>query len=409
MRKRLFYMLLQLKSAFKLIPGFIAGTLLFCFMTFCAGYAGVKSIDNGTHLFFKVAVVLPDDDTLVNLGFNMLTQMDGLKNYCEFIKTDETSAKEMLKNDEVYGIVYIPEGFVEDVLNGQNTPAVVILPDNPGIETVLFRCVLNAGSNTLAYVQSGIYAMSDAYTHFGLSDRIAESSDSLNDYYIRFVLNRSSLFKTTKVSPTGTLSGAQFYICSGLVTIILFLGFLSGGFINNENHETSRMLKRAGLGCIYTCACKILAMSLAFTLIITIMLFAAKLALCIIPLAIPANIIYSLSPLNIICLFLCILIAVSFFFMVYTAARSGLYGMLLLFCLNVVMLYCSGVVIPSSYLPKAAAAIGRFLPAAYMKNLSDTLYVGTSLQVTIIAGLVYVTIFLFISALIKERRINHEA
>ena len=93
--------------------------------------AGVKYINSGTGLFFKIAVVLPADDKLVNLGFSMLTQMDSLDDYCEFIQTDDESAKKMLRDGEVYGIVYIPEGFVEDVLNGRNTPAVVILPDNP--------------------------------------------------------------------------------------------------------------------------------------------------------------------------------------------------------------------------------------------------------------------------------------
>ena len=89
MRKRLFYMLLQIKSAFKFIPGLFAGTLLFGFIAFCISMAGVKSIDAGTNLFFKIAVVLPSDDNLVNLGFNMLTQMDSLDDYCEFIQTDD--------------------------------------------------------------------------------------------------------------------------------------------------------------------------------------------------------------------------------------------------------------------------------------------------------------------------------
>ena len=402
MRKRLFYMLLKLKSALKLIPTLIAGTVLFGFIAFCVGFAGVKSLGNETNLFFKIAVVLPSDDRLVTVGFNMLTQMDSLKDYCEFIPTDDTCAKEMLKNNEVYGIVYIPKGFVEDVLNGQNTPAVVILPDNPGIETMLFRSVLNAGSNTLAYVQSGIYAMSDAYIQFGLADKIADSSEQLNNYYIRFVLNRSALFTTTTVSPTGTLSGAQFYICGGLATIILFLGFLCGGFITAESRGTSVMLKRSGINHIYSCVCTCLSLALSFTFIIAAILFIAKPVLSSTA-AVPDDIIYTLSPQSVLSLFLCAAIATSFFFMVYTIAGSGLYGMLLLFCLNVVMLYCSGVIVPAAYLPKAAALIGKILPAAHMKNLCGALYLGTPSRGCVIAGIVYVAVFLLISAFIKER------
>lgn len=406
MRKRLFYMLLQIKSAFKFIPGLFAGTLLFAFIAFCIGMAGVKYINSGTGLFFKIAVVLPADDKLVSLGFSMLTQMDSLDDYCEFIQTDDESAKKMLRDGEVYGIVYIPEGFVEDVLNGRNTPAVVILPDNPGIETVVFRSVLNAGSDTLAYVQSGIYAMSDAYMQFGLSDRLSESSDELNDYYLRFVFNHSNIFNIRKVSPTGTLSGVQFYICSGITAIILFLGFLLGSFITSENRETSIMLKRSGISHFYACICKCLAMSLACTCIIAAMLFIIKPILR--SLTVPDDIIYSLSLRNLLCLFFGIFIAVSYFFTVYTAAGSGLYGMLLLFCLNVVMLYCSGIIIPASYLPKLAAVAGKFLPSAYIKTLLDTIYTDTLSGITITAGAAYSVVFLLISAFIRERNC-HEA
>ena len=211
MRKHLCYMLLQLKSAFRYIPGLFAGTLLFGFLTFLTAFACLNSSDTQTKLFFKIAVVLPSDDTLVNLGFNMLTQMESLKDYCEFIQTDHATAETMLKKGEVYGIVYIPEGFVEDVLNGQNTPARIILPDNPGIETSLFRSVLNAGSDTLAYVQSGIYALSDTYNHFGLSDKIAAATDELNDYYIRFRYTILHLQRSCHNNYIVRISSRKFY------------------------------------------------------------------------------------------------------------------------------------------------------------------------------------------------------
>ena len=90
MRKHLCYMLLQLKSAFRYIPGLFAGTLLFGFLTFLTAFACLNSSDTQTKLFFKIAVVLPSDDTLVNLGFNMLTQMESLKDYCEFTREPKT-------------------------------------------------------------------------------------------------------------------------------------------------------------------------------------------------------------------------------------------------------------------------------------------------------------------------------
>lgn len=404
MRRRFLYLLLQLKAAFKFIPVLFAGTILFGFLAFCIGYAGSRSIGGGTRLFFKVAVVLPEDDSLVNIGFNMLTQMESLKDYCEFIQTDRNSAETMLKNSEVYGIVYIPEGFVEDVLNGQNTPAVVILPDNPGIETSIFRTVLNAGSDTLAYVQSGIYAMTDAYNHFGLSDRIMESSGKLNDHYIRFVMNRSAMYDIRTVSATGSLSQPQFYICSGMVIVVLFLGFLLGNHITGENPKTRVMLRRAGMGYLYTCACRILATALSCTCLITAVLLIVRLLLVNTPLSLLANLLYELSPQSIFFLFLGITAAVSFFFAVYSVAGSGLYGMLLLFCINVVMIYCSGLLLPTAYLPNIAKHIGRFLPAAYMNDLFGSLYNVMPGAASICACLAAAAVFSAISALADSRK-----
>lgn len=93
MRRHISYLFLQFKSALRLLPKLLLGSIVFAFLAFCIGYAGVKSLGSGNHLFFKVAAILPENDALVSIGFNMLTGMDGLKDYCEFITTDEASAK----------------------------------------------------------------------------------------------------------------------------------------------------------------------------------------------------------------------------------------------------------------------------------------------------------------------------
>ena len=409
MRKHLCYILLQLKSAFRYIPGLFAGTLLFGFLTFLTAFACLNSSDTQTKLFFKIAVVLPSDDTLVNLGFNMLTQMESLKDYCEFIQTDHATAETMLKKGEVYGIVYIPKGFVEDVLNGQNTPARIILPDNPGIETSLFRSVLNAGSDTLAYVQSGIYALSDTYNHFGLSDKIAAATDELNDYYIRFVVNRSSMYSIKTVSATGSLSGIQYYICSGIVIIITLSGFLLGSFITGESRQTESMLKRCGIGSIFTCACRIFAISISYSVLLIGIMFIGSLILPHAPGELSEEIeeiSYSLLPYGALAVFLCVTIFAAFFYTVYTIAGNGLYGMLLVFCLDIVMIYGSGLIIPTAYLQKPFVIISRFFPAVYAKDIAAALYGQLPSVSSVCTGIGMIVFFILSSALIKKIKLR---
>lgn len=388
MRRHLSYLLLQLKSALRLLPKLFSGTIVFAFLAFCIGIAGVKGLGGDNHLFFKVATVLPEDDALVNIGFNMLTGMDSLKNYCEFITTDAEDAERMLKDGEVYAVVYIPEGFVDDVLSGRNTPAKIVLPDNPGIETVIFRSVLNAGSATLAYVQSGIYAMSDAYIEFDMKDRIPDATDKMNDDYIRFVLNRSSIYDIHTISSTGTLSRTQFYICSGMILIMLFTGFLLGGFGTQEENGLSIMLRRFGIGRMYSGFCRTLAVSLVYACIFVIALAFMGI----------------ITPVNILCVFLGTLVCLSFIFMIYAIAGNGLYGMLLLFCSNVLMAYCSGLITPSAYLPKAAAFAGKLLPSYYVRDMFTTLFTGIFKPLSFMMCIFFTLLSIAISALCSSLR-----
>lgn len=402
------YLRLQFKAAFRLVPKLIAGMIVFAFLAFLIGYAGSKTLSKSGRLFyFRVAVVLPENDPLVNIGFNMLAEMESLKSYCEFIRTDEDAAKDLFASGDVYGIVYIPEGFVEDVLNGTNTPAKILLPDNSGIETVLFKSVLNAGSSTLAYVQSGIYAMTDTYIHYGIGSAVSDASDRLNNEYIRFVMARGNLFETETVSSTGTLTLPQFFVCTGIMLLLLFTGITLGGYINQESDELETVLKRNGITPLFTVVCKTLILTLLYGILFLGLITAAKAGL---PLVLSTetssgamNLFFEYNPANIGIFFLCTMLAVSFIILIFRLAGSGLYGVLLLFMANIVLLFVSGCIIPSAYLPKAAALFGEILPTGFLRRLLGGLYTHSTAPAAYAAALGYVVLFTVLSGLCTKR------
>lgn len=408
MPRRLIYFKMQLKSALLCVPKLIAGTLLFSCIAVLIGYAGSKTLYHNDSLFyFRVAAVLPENDPLVNIGFNILTGMDSLKDYCEFIRTDEDNAKKLLERGEVYGIVYIPQGFVEDIMNGKNTPAQILLSDSSGIETALFRSVLNAGSSTLAYVQSGIYAMSDTYSRFGVSSLIADASDRLNNEYLRFTLQRGDIFKIETVSSTGSLSLPQFFVCAGIAVIMLFLGFTLGGYAMQESTQLNLMLKRSGISYIFTAVCKTIIIALFYTVLFIGLSAIGKAVIGTLPEesgAIASSLLFEMSARNIALLALCAALSVSYIFAVFDLAGSGLYGMLLLFLMNVLMLFCSGCIIPSAYLPKAAAVTGALLPTAYLKQCLTALFTN-EIHITAVAAIsAYIILFTAVSGLCRRHR-----
>lgn len=408
MLRRLVYLKLQLKSAFLCIPKLLAGTLLFSCLAVLIGYAGSKTLYHNDSLFyFRIAAVLPENDALVNIGFNMLTGMDSLKDYCEFVRTDEDTALKLLEHGEVYGIVYIPKGFVEDILNGENTPAHILLPDSSGIETALFRSVLNAGSDTLAYVQSGIYALYDTYERFGISSLTSVASDRLNNEYMRFTLQRGDIYKIETVSSTGSLSLPQFFVCSGIAVIMLFLGFTMGGYAMQESTQLNLMLKRSGISYIFTTVCKTIIITLFYTILFIILSVGIRAVTGTLPkesAAAVSSLLFDISAKNLALLAICSALSVSFIFAVYNLAGSGLYGMLLLFFMNVLMLFCSGCIIPGAYLPKAAASLGATLPTTCLKQCLTAMYTGELHLTTIAAISAYIILFTVISGLCRRYR-----
>lgn len=407
MNKYILYLRLQLKSALQLIPKLLAGTLLFAFLAFIISYVGAKSLYNSNRLFyFKVAAVLPEDDAMVEMGYNMLMEMGNLEEYCEIVNTDEATAMKLLRSGEVYCVVYIPEGFVEDVLNGTNTPAKLVLPDNLGLETIIFKSVLNAGASSLAYAQAGIYALSDVYYLYDLRAEVDEAIEDLNMDYIKFVFNRGNFNDIVTLESTDVLSLTQFYLCCGLTMLMLFLGLILGGYVKLESKTTTIMLKREGLSPFYTVICKTLVITLIQGALLGLLILLARIGVhAFASLSVEKvfnTILYSCSFANVLKLFLCELLATSYIVFIYEVAGTGLYGMLALFTLNCGMMFASGLIIPSVYLPAFVRTLGAYLPAAGIKSVLTSMFTNNLASGSMILVIAYIVGLSLISGLIKN-------
>ena len=56
------------------------------------------------------------------------------------------------------GIIF-PENYIQGIMDGSNTPAVIIVPQ--GSDNSVFRRLVSVGSDMLITVQAGIYAAAD--------------------------------------------------------------------------------------------------------------------------------------------------------------------------------------------------------------------------------------------------------
>ena len=71
----------------------------------------------------------------------------------------------------------------------------------------------------------------------------------------------------------------------------------------------------------------------------------------------------------------------------YVLAGRGMQGNLLLLCGNVLMIFCSGTVVPSAYLPRVVGSIGKWLPLNLFHEYSAQMLFG-SIEVKLVLWMI---------------------
>ncbi len=369
-KKHLLFLGFQLKSTLRIIPRLVLCMIIFGVITCAAGYCGNKILnDNASSpVQIKVAAVMPDDDSRIALGFKVVQSMDSLSSFCTFVPADMDSALAMMDRGEVVAVAVIPEGFVNGIMYGDNIPATVIMPENAGLETLIFCNVIDAGGHSLAYVQSGIYAVDDLLWAYNQDAAIADAENYLNDYYTRYALNRAGFFKSQVISATGNISALGYYLCSGIILIILLCAITAGDCFASYKPVVMESLKINRISKGYIRLSEFAAVTTVFAMLFGGLILAAGLSF--------ASSYINLSLTGALAYLLLVASLVSFIMCLCTMADSGLVSTLLIFLLTAGMLYVCGRIVPDSYLPDAAARIGRLLPVKHWCELLESILFG---------------------------------
>ena len=387
-KRYLLYLFFKIKSVLKTLPRLAACTLVLSVAVLIAGLCGNKILngnrDNTIHV--KVAVVFSENDIKVNLGFNIFQNMDSLKNICTFVSTDMETALDMMEKGEVSAIAYIPENFVDGIMYGDNFPAVLITPENAGIETLLFCSIIDAGSHTLSYVQSGIYSVSDLLDAHGLNKYKSDAEEDLNRYYTKYALYRNEFFNTTTVSPTGNVSTAGYYISSGVILLLLLCTITASVHFAPCRPDVMSALKRCRIHDSYIKFSELLSVSLMFLVLLGIML--------LISLFTPAKDMLEINFGGFAVVIFITFSVVSFAMFIYSLTDNRLAASLIVFISTAGMLYACGRIVPSVYLPDAVQNIGNFLPVkVWCSALESALFNGPLLRCTLLTLAITVVFF----------------
>lgn len=366
MAAKLVYLKLELKRALKRLPHMAAGAIVLMAMLGTIAFAASKLLYGETTLErVTIGVVLPEEDRIARQLVRMLGTYDSVRSVCEFSFMDSSEAEKQLRDGEIFGIMNVPEGLVQGIINGTNIPVTITLPQGNALENRVFKELTSAGARTLGSAQAGIYAGDQLLLNYDLAGGISQLEADLNRIYMAYSLPRADLFEHVKVSATGDVDTLEFYGISAFVLYLLLAAIPVSGYLAPESRVMSQKLSLAGIGPWMATAARL-----------------AGLGALLVADALPAALgalkfgVLEFSWLMLLALAAVCLAAAALVLFCYEAAGTLMGGVMLLFLGAVLLLFLSGGFLPLVFLPAQVRSLAPFLPTTTLMNGAKMIVTG---------------------------------
>lgn len=401
---RLSYLKFTWIRCFRRLGKLLCGLLLLGVICAAAiyGLSFVNKSDDTAASHFSVVFVMPKNAGLhYSLALGMVSNMESLSSMVTIKQTtSEDEARSMLESGEVKAAVIIPEGMIHTIMNGINDlPARILYPGEPSIETVIFRQIVDSLSQMVASSQTGVYALYEIYDDFGATKKQQDNANSqLNDLYINKVLNRGTLFSVQMINTaensnaaknddtndntslndivstsntannSSTINSADSilvgYLCSGLALLFLISGINLCFFFVAPNRAVPAALMRLGLSDSFCLLADFSAAAICQWLIFSVgcsLVGSIGSAIGIVPS-------FSIGYALISC-FVCAVFSCALALLICRICRGKQACMITTFAVALLVMYASGCLIPSAFLPDMLRRISTHLPGSQLKNV----------------------------------------
>lgn len=353
MSARLVYLKLELKRACKKLPHIIAGAIVLLLLAGTIAFLASKMLYGEQAAGrITVGVVLPENDAVAKKAVSMVSSLESVKSICDFEYTDMDDALEQLKAGKLYAVMEVPEGFVQDIMNGTNTPVRIVLPAGAGLESRIFKELTDAGARTLGASQAGIYAGDELCVLEGMTDSIPRLEADLNRIFMKYSLPRMDYFRNVRVSATGDVDTWHFYGISAAVLFLLLCAIPVSAYLTPARPSMKQKLSIIGIGNVTVIGARILGLGFLMAAVALPAAFAAA-GLGWLSLSLPAA-----ATVIMVCL-----ASASMVVFLYLAAGSLMGGVMLLFLTVTAMHFLAGGFLPLVFLPASFRAAAPFLPS----------------------------------------------
>ena len=266
----------------------------------------------------------------------------------------------------------LPEDFYQDIYEGNPAKVILLFPEEMDLDTAIFRELLEDGVSMIRTAEAGVFAAMDTGKVYETEMESYEIAEFISYKYIGNAFRRGELFQESIYSPVGNLELSEFYAAAVLVVFLLMSGVNCGFLYKQESRAVEQRMYANGLGAVSQTTVKIVAMA-GMLWILSAGCYLSGIGVQqmmeIRTMGIDGTVFWKMIPL-------CFGIA-SYFSLMYVLAGRGMQGNLLLLCGNVLMIFCSGTVVPSAYLPRVVGSIGKWLPLNLFHEYSAQMLFGS--------------------------------
>ena len=328
----------------------------------------------------KIGYTAPSNQ-LTDLAVSYVQSMESVQSICSLEAVTASEGKQRLENGELAAWIVLPEDLINEILSGSNTPATLYLRENTGsvggieaVGSILFEELASAGIGMLGTAQAEIYAVDSMIREFALEEETEGLRqtlyDDINDFNLRTVAGREKIFHTKTLSLTGNDTVAVYYGSAFCTIYVLFAGLFLGAFCKRGNLQQTMADRR--LGVCYMQQFGARCQAGAFLMAVVLML---PCTVYFIPQVREVLEVRMTMQGGILLLWILVFVAV-YHMMIYQVIEKQESALVVIGVLAILQSYLSGCLIPSVLLPEAVAAVGRFLPAALIKEGFTILFTG---------------------------------
>lgn len=302
----------------------------------------------------QAGIILPEEDALAKRAVSMLQTLDSVESLCDLSYVSRREGEQGLSDRSFDVLVEVPDGFIQDIMSGENTPLRILIPAGATAEGKLFQELIGAGARNLAAAQAGIYAGNRLCVEYELSAEIGNLEEELNRIFLSISFSRGDWFRWRQVRATKDLELLPFYGVSAFVLFLQFLVIPASGYLEEFNQGMKQRLKLGGVGSVWWVIGRCLGLMEL--------------------LLVPASLVVSffcwkgfmeagIAALAALVLLVCLGVS-AFSLFLYRLAASQLGGVLLLFFVGTGQHFLAGGFLPEIFLPDTLRHLSAWMPSS---------------------------------------------